>query len=97
MLGGDVLIAKLLCFLFRAIQDLVELARQGGLRVALLRRARQLSLDFRTQRVDVHRGLLKQGRDDTLVLIEQSEEQVKIVDLRILDLINAPVPERLSA
>jgi len=88
VLGGDVRVPQLLCFLLGAVENLVELpAVSLGRSAPLL--SRELG-DFPIagfpQRRDVEPRLLKQGLHHTLVLREQGGEEVGIVDDRIAPL-----------
>ena len=83
VLGRDVFVAERLGFVLGFVEDLVELARQRRLRVALLRIARDLARDLLAQRGDARAELLQNGNDDALVLLEERGEQMEIVDDRI--------------
>ena len=83
MLGRDVLIAQLLGFLLGAVEDLVELAGEVGLRIALLWIARYLALGALAKRGDARAELLEDRNDNALLLVEQRPEQMDIVDDRI--------------
>ena len=65
------------------VEDLVELARQRRLRVALLGILVDPAGDLLAQRGDARAELLEDGNDDALVLLEQRGEQVEVVDDRI--------------
>ena len=83
MLGRHVLVAELLRFVFGAIEDLVQLARGGGLSVALLGIAVDLARDLLAQLRDAGAELLEDGNDDALVLLEEGGEQMEVEDDRI--------------
>ena len=85
MLGRDVLVAERLRLVLGFVEDLVELARHRGLRVALLRVALDLARDLLAQRRHARAELLEDGNDDALVLLEERAEQVEVVDDRIAD------------
>jgi hypothetical protein len=84
MLGRHVRVAQISGVFLGAVDDLVELTRERGLRAAGLRGvAAQLLIDALREARDVHPELLQHGRDDALLLREQRAKQVRIVDERI--------------
>ena len=83
MLGGDVLVAQLLGLVLGAIEDLIELAREIGLRAALLRVPRDFPLHAFAKRGDAGAKLLENRDNDALLLVEQRGEKMDVVDCRI--------------
>jgi hypothetical protein len=85
MLGGYVRVTQVLGLFFGTVEHPVELAAVAGRPFSALL-ARELGdLAFRglPERRDVESGLLKQGLDDALVLVEQRQEEVGVVDHRV--------------
>ena len=83
VLGRDVLVAERLRFLLGLVEDLVQLARERRLRVALLGNRAVSALDLLAELRDVDAELLEDGHDDALVLRQQGEQQMEVVDERI--------------
>ena len=83
VLGGDVLVAECLGFLFGAIENLGQLARQIRLGVALLRVARNLRLRLVAEGGYTHAKLLQNRNDDPFVLREEGKEQMEVVNDRV--------------
>src|SRR5207237_8693124 len=81
MLGRDVLVAQLLGFLLGAVEDLVELAGEVGLGIALLWIARYLALGALGKRGDARAELLADGNDNALLLVVQRPEQVVLIQV----------------
>src|SRR6185295_16269331 len=77
MFGRDVLIAEILRFFLGAVEDLRELARKIRLRVALFWVPRSLGFRLLAQRCDADSELLQNGDDNSLVLVQESQEEVK--------------------
>ena len=83
VLGRDVLVAELFGLVFGFVEDLVELARHRGLRVALLRVFVDPAGHLLAERGDAGAELLQHRNDDALILLEQRGEQMEIVDDRV--------------
>ena len=83
VLSRDVLVAKFLRFVLGLVEDLIQLTREIGLGVALLRVAVDLAPHLVAERGDADTELLQDGHDDALVLIEQRRKQMKVVDDRV--------------
>ncbi len=84
MLGGDVLVAHPLGFLFRPVEDAIHLAAERRLRPAGLGgEPGDLALGRLPQAGDVESRLLEQRLNHPLVLRQQGEKQVGIVDDRV--------------
>jgi hypothetical protein len=83
VLGGDVLVTEVLRLLLRSIEHLIELARERGLGIALLRVAGNLAPELIAKRSRAHAELLQQRNDDAFILRQQRREEVQIVDERI--------------
>ena len=83
MLGRDVLVVERFGVFLGAIEDLVELARNGWLRTTLLWIARDLALDLRAERRNRNTELLQHRRDDPFVLTHERVKKVEVVDERV--------------
>jgi hypothetical protein len=83
VLGGDKLVAERLRDLLGAIHDLVELTRDRRLSAGLLRIARDLSFDARAKVAYRSAELVKERDDDPLVLLQEGEQEVRVIDERI--------------
>ena len=77
------LVAERLGFSLRLVEHLIQLARDRGLSVCLLRVPIDLALHALTDRGDAGSRLLQDRDDDALVLLEQGRQQMEIVYLRI--------------
>ena len=67
------------------VEDPIQLPaeRRLGTRALLLRKAAHLPLDLLHQRGEVHPGLLQQRLDHALRLLQQGQQQMRVVDDRI--------------
>src|SRR5581483_435131 len=83
VLGRHELVAQRLGFLLGAIEDAVQLPREGRLRVRLARIAARLGGDAVAQGLDADAELVQQRRDDAFVLVEEGAQQMGVVDQRV--------------
>src|SRR5215212_7980242 len=82
MFSRNEFVAKILCFFLGAIEHLVELARNIGLGVSLLRIPCRFLFCFLAKGRYAHAELLQNGNDNPFILSEQCEEEVKVINLR---------------
>jgi hypothetical protein len=80
MLGRHELVAELFRLVLGTIEYLVQLARYRRLRIALLWQTVDLARHLIAKRRHADADLLQNRNDDSFVLLEQSAEQVEIVN-----------------
>ena len=80
MLGGDVFVTEGLGFFFSRIDDLRELAAEGGLGVALLGVASGLLVGGGAHARHIGSDALQHRDDDAFVLGQQRQQEMQIVD-----------------